>query len=92
MKSLLEYFEDFTADLLGQLSKDHLRWGDTWQQRSREGQEDRIFDRIQDYRDQFNNGGRAVPWLKIAGLAFIGHVREKYVDAWPEEAEGGTVG
>lgn len=76
-KRLIEYVPDFVDDLKGQLEKDNVRWGNTWQQRPREGQELRVKARFDDYFDQFVNAGMPVPWLKIAGEALIAWVRER---------------
>lgn len=75
---LLDYLGGFVESLKQQLSDDQKRWGDTWKSREREGQEHRIMARYQDYYDQFRNAGTPMPWLKIAGEAFIGWVRENY--------------
>lgn len=71
-----DYFPEFVKALHSQLESDNRRWGDTWKERSIENQEERIFSHIQDYRDQFEKGGQPVPWLKIAGLALIGWIRD----------------
>ena len=74
--SLAQYVEEFSQHLIGQLNEDQERWGDTWKQRPRQGQEERIFARLDAYRDQFHNADIPVPWLKIAALALIAWVRE----------------
>lgn len=73
---ILDHLPDFTDALEEQLEEDYKRWGDTWKSRPREGQEERIFARFDAYRDQFVHGGTPIPWLKIAGLAFIAWYRE----------------
>lgn len=73
---LLGYFPQFIEALRSQLERDDTRWGDTWEQRTREGQEKRAQARFSDYFDQFRATGMPVPWLKIAGTAFICWVRE----------------
>jgi hypothetical protein len=78
----------FAGALIGQLQDDEERWGDTWKKRPREGQEGRIFARFEDYKDQFENGGTPVPWLKIAGLALIALYRE-WDENWVEPKEEG---
>jgi len=77
---LLDYFDEFVAEMRQQLEADQARWGDTWKKRVREGQERRTRARYQDYFDQFENGGTPIPWLKIVGGAFICWVRERYPD------------
>ncbi len=74
--------EEFISALTKQLESDDKRWGNTWLQRMPEGQEVRIFEHIQSYFDQYNNVGTPVPWLKIAGLALIGWVRETHPEIW----------
>ena len=80
-KTLLDYFDQFVEQWKSNLQLDQARWGDTWKHRPREGQEERIFNRFRDYKDQFDNANTPIPWLKITGLAFIGWMREKH----PEE-------
>lgn len=73
---LIDYLPKFIEALTKQLQQDHERWGDTWKQRPREGQEERAYARFDDYHDQFVNAGVPLPWLKIAGECLIGWVRE----------------
>ena len=68
-----DYLEDFCEALRDQLVEDEERWGDEWLKRPREGQATRIYDRIHQYRFQ-----QDVPWLKIAGNALIGWIRDTY--------------
>ena len=75
--TLLDYLPDFADALREQLERDQARWGDTWKLRPREGQELRGFARFHDYEDQFINGGKPIPWLKVAGEALIAWVREQ---------------
>ncbi len=76
MSNLLTYLSEFTAALRVQLEEDDARWGNTWETRPIEGQEERTMARYKDYFDQFYHGGTPIPWLKIAGGAFICWVRE----------------
>ncbi len=73
---LFSYFTQFVAALRRQLEEDDARWGDTWMGRPLEGQEERTKARFQDYFDQYEAAGTPVPWLKVAGGAFICWVRE----------------
>ncbi len=75
MSDLLTYLPEFVEALRSQLENDDMRWGDTWKERSIVGQEARTAERFTDYFDQFRNAGTPVPWLKIAGGAFICWVR-----------------
>lgn len=77
---LSDYLPEFIDNLKNQLAQDQERWGDTWKQRPREGQEERAFARFRDYIDQYRNAGVLVPWLKIAGEALIAWVRENHPD------------
>ena len=76
-KTLIKYLPEFTKALEEQLASDQLRWGDTWKQRSIEGQELRTKARFDDYFAQFENSGKSIPWLKVAGAALICWVREQ---------------
>ena len=84
MRTLLWYFWEFSRALYEQLESDQERWGDEWKKRPREmkdgwnSQEVRIFQRIEEYYKAWFEGTEAMPWLKIAGLALIGWVREHY--------------
>lgn len=75
-ESLLDYLPEFFKAITEQITKDNQRWGDTWKQRPREGQEDRAFARFNDYHDQFKNAGVPIPWMKIVGECLIAWVRE----------------
>ena len=81
--NLVDFLPETTKKLEVQLSKDQERWGDTWKHRTRDGQEDRVFARFNDYFDQYKNAGVPIPWLKIIGEAHIAMVREDH----PEELE-----
>ena len=83
---LTDYLPDFMKALTAQLEKDQKKWGDTWKQRPREGQEVRAFARFHDYEAQFVNAGNPVPWLKVAGEALIAWVRENHEEVSTEEA------
>ena len=84
-KILSYYLPEFLSDLQIQIEKDQIRWGDTWKKRPRKGQVDRVMARFADYQDQFNNGDKPFPWLKVAGEALIGYVRDKYPDTYHEQ-------
>ncbi len=76
MSNLLTYLPEFVEALRIQLEADDVRWGDTWEEYPIEGQEERTMARYTDYYAQFKNGGVPMPWLKVAGGAFICWVRE----------------
>ncbi len=73
---LTDYLPDFFGALKEQLESDEKRWGDTWKQYERDGQEDRIFLDYKNYYYQYKNAGVPIPWLKVAGNALIAWVRE----------------
>jgi len=76
-KTLLDYLPEFVTELTEQLKADQKRWGNTWMQRPREGQELRVKARYDDYFAQFVNAGVPVPWMKVVGEALIAWVRER---------------
>ena len=75
---LLQYLPAFLQALEEQLTEDFYRWGNTWQKRTKAGQEKRIEATLTDYFDQFNNAKVPIPWLKVVGNAYIAWVRENY--------------
>ena len=85
MPAPIDFLSEFGEELQEQLKNDQARWGDTWLQRPRKDQEARAMARFQDYFDQWQNTGTPVPWLKIAGEALIGWIRENHPelsDVW----------
>ena len=88
MTNVTDFIEEFTTALVGQLDSDRSRYGDTWLQRFPDGQEARIWERIQTYFDQFRNASVPIPWLKIAGLATIAWVREAHPEIWEDSKIG----
>ena len=77
---VVNYLPAFMVALRDQLISDEARWGDTWRNRTREGQEERIMDTIDDYFDQYVTEDEPIPWLKIAGNAMIAWIRENFDD------------
>jgi len=73
----VDYLAEFTDALRVQLIDDDNRWGDTWLTRTREGQEDRIFETFAKYYKDFKENGKPINWLKVAGNALIAWVREE---------------
>ena len=73
-----DFITEFSDALTIQLEDDDKRWGNSWLDYPREGQEERIGDRISQYFSQYKNAGVPVPWLKIAGYAMIAWVRENH--------------
>ncbi|MHC4748331.1 MAG: hypothetical protein ACYTFW_00510 [Planctomycetota bacterium] len=81
---VIDFLDEFSEALKEQLESDELRWGDTWRQRYKEGQEARIWEHIQTYFDQYRNAQVPIPWLKIAGLAMIAWIRENHPEIFPK--------
>jgi hypothetical protein len=75
---LTEYVFIFAYSLLRQLEGDYETYGDEWRRRTREGQEERIYERLESYWIAYNRSGQPIPWLKVAGLALIAWLRENY--------------
>ena len=86
---LQDFISEFCEELIIQIDADEKRWGDTWRHRPIEGQVDRMMARFKDYQDQHNYTVLNVPmpWLKIAGEALIGWVRENYPQYYLGEEE-----
>jgi hypothetical protein len=68
----------FADALHRQLEADYERYGDEWRKLPREGQEDRIYQRLEQYWVEFSRDEIPIPWLKIAGLALIAWIRDTY--------------
>jgi len=82
---------DFIPELVEALEKElteaEKRWGDTWLNRTRKGQEGRDEKRFQDYFDQFKYNGIPVPWLSIIGNSFICWIRDNHPEYFPDYKE-----
>lgn len=73
---LMQYFQgEFIPKMLAQLANDQDRYGDTWLMPYVEGMEGHIRGRIDEYFGQFEESGKPVPWLKVAGYAIIAQAR-----------------
>ena len=81
---LWDFLPEFLEAFEAQLRADDIRWGDTWLNRSPQGQEARVLGDVKDYYDKFFYGDEPMPWLKVIGNAFICWVREEH----PELFEG----
>ena len=73
---------DFTfVDVEAQLIEDEKRYGDTWKERGLVwnglSQEERFFQKIQQYIDDYRENGTSINWLKVIGEAHIALVRQK---------------
>jgi hypothetical protein len=82
MTHVWDFIDEFASALEEQLRNDELRWGNTWLERTREGQEERTITRFNDYFDQYKETGAPLPWLKIAGGALICWLRETHPEMW----------
>ena len=75
---LLEYWPETSLEVEDQLASDYDRWGEEWIARPIEGQEDRIYERFDEYYDDYDRDGTPIPWHKIIGLAHIALTRERH--------------
>lgn len=68
-------------DVTKQLVEDEKRWGNTWKERGLVwnglSQEERFFQKIQQYIDDYRENGTSINWLKVIGEAHIALVRQK---------------
>ena len=82
-----DFIDDFAVALKEQLVKDHERWGDTWLERPRRGQEDRTWFGMMNRYHKFKNRGRAINWLEVAGDALLCWIREEHPEISPHWEE-----
>jgi len=82
MKKVWDFLPEFDRALKAQLEDDDKRWGNTWMERPREGQEERTISKYNDYFDQFLNAGKPIPWLRVIGNALICWIREQHPEIW----------
>lgn len=73
---------DFTfIDVEQQLIADQKRWGDTWKERglvwNDMSQDERFYQKITEYIEDYRENGINLPWKKIIGEAHIALVRQK---------------
>ena len=75
----MQYFQgEFISKMLVQMANDHDHYGDTWLMSYAEGMEGHIRGRYDDYYNQFEQSGKPVPWLKVAGYAIIAQARQDH--------------
>lgn len=93
-----DFLDEFLTELKAQLISDNMRWGDTWLKRPKKGQADRAFVRFREYYGDERLACKlapvgdveepifvdSLPWLKIAGEALIGWIRERYPEHFPD--------
>lgn len=82
-----DYLDEFLLDLRQQLAADGERWGDTWLERPREGQEDRTWFGMMNRYHKFKNAGTPINWLQVAGDALICWIRERHPELSPHWGE-----
>jgi hypothetical protein len=73
---LVDLLPEFVDHLKNQLMKDEERWGSTWLNLPKEGQESRIMEELDQYHTDFKKDGTPIPWLRVAGNALIAWLRE----------------
>jgi len=70
-------FDDVETQLIG----DEKRHGDTWKIRgliyNGMSQEDRFFQKMEEYYLDYCENGTLIPWLKVIGEAHIALIRQK---------------
>ena len=77
--ALTRYFKnEFIPKMLSQMDYDNLRWGDTWLMQPTKAQEEEIQEHINHYFEYYQQFGKKVPWLKVAGYAIIAQAREDH--------------
>ena len=78
---LIAELQDTFQDVTKQLVEDEKRWGNTWKERGLVwnglSQEERFFQKIQQYIDDYRENGTSINWLKVIGEAHIALVRQK---------------
>jgi hypothetical protein len=81
-----DYVDEFCKLLKEQLIEDQKRWGDTWKTVPAQGMDFRIVARINEYLRDYD-GKPDFPWLKVAGNALIGHLRQNHPELEEPEVE-----
>jgi hypothetical protein len=84
---IADHFEEFTNALYSHLKAQSETRGDTWLERPLRGQIARIYRRYATYFLEWLKSGVPVPWLKIAGLAYIAWLRDSYPELFPDPEE-----
>ena len=84
MTDIFQFWHEFDKAMEEQLEADEIRWGDTWLNRPKLGQEERVEKVFNNYFDQYNFAGTPIPWLKIVGNAYIACIREQHPELFPD--------
>jgi hypothetical protein len=78
---LIGELQDTFQDVTKQLVEDEKRWGNTWKERglvfNGQPQEERFFNKMQEYITDYRENGTSINWKKVIGEAHIALVREK---------------
>jgi hypothetical protein len=78
---LIDELQETFDDVEAQLTEDEKRHGDTWKIRGLiykgMSQEDRFFQKMEEYYLDYCENGTSMPWLKVIGEAHIALVRQK---------------
>lgn len=78
------FMAEFISALYERLKEDDIKWGNTWLERTRDGQESRIEEDIIGYFNEYHGSGTPIPWLKLVGVTMIGWIREQHPEIWPK--------
>jgi hypothetical protein len=84
---LVDELQDTVQAVEVQLKEDDERYGDTWRKLPIEGQEERIFERFNEYLADFRENGTPIPWAKVIGNAHIAMVRMRHPEHLITEAD-----
>ena len=78
---LARYFqEEFIPKMLNQMDFDQTRSGDTWLMDYKDGVEAHIRSRFEDYFKLFDEFGKPISWLRVAGYAILAQARLDHPD------------
>lgn len=79
--SLINELDYTFVDVQKQLIEDEKKWGNTWKERglvwNGMSQEERFFEKMTEYINNYRENGEKFPWTKVIGEAHIAMVREK---------------
>ncbi len=84
MTRTVDFLDEFVEALRADLERGDEKWGDTWLNRTREGQEERIEQYIKDHFDRYRYADQPIHWVSIAGECLIAWVREQHPELFPE--------
>lgn len=90
MPRVIDYLPEFVEALKTDLLKGEDKYGDTWLERDRSNQVNRIFDTHESYYDNWLDRGGDFPWVSVAGNAMIAWIRDNYPElseSWEEDPD-----